>query len=269
MLAAQEIERQQLSLSQQQADAELARQGVLAEIAQLEAEIALEKLKASGASEKEIEAQTRILDLRKKQVADLGKAAIAQQGIQALQSQTLQVQQGTARRRLGTELRGDRSRSGGGRSGSRGRSRAADTSRLGSGFDGFSSDERQRLASGDRVRGLRVISSESVRAGRPLGGEGMQGANQTSAGVRSALGRLNRGGDNGRGGGADGNFEKVFRQIQTAETSRVVDELKALHEAVREGNEQGQVPSSLTIQSPEPVQDATKIIRDLSRRSTR
>ena len=64
-------------------------------------------------------------------------------------------------------------------------------------------------------------------------------------------------------------FEKGFRQIQTAETSRVVDELKALHQAVRDGNEQGQVPNSLTIQSPEPVQDATKIIRDLSRRSTR
>ncbi|MEM1426587.1 MAG: hypothetical protein AAGF75_08560, partial [Cyanobacteria bacterium P01_H01_bin.130] len=195
---------------------------------------------------------------------DLGKAAIAQQGIQALQSQTLRVQQGTARRRLGTDLRGDRSGSGGRRSGSRGRSRSADTSRLGSGFDSFSDDERQRLASGDRVRGLRVISSETVRGGRLSSGD----SGRTSAGVRSALGRLNQSSENVKGR-TDNEFEKVFRQIQTAETSRVVDELKALHEAVREGNEQGQVPSSLTIQSPEPVQDATKIIRDLSRRSTR
>ena len=100
-----------------------------------------------------------------------------------------------------------------------------------------------------------MITPESVSANRP----------KVEAGVGRALKQLNQG-----GGGTDSpSFEKAFKQIQASETSRVVDELKALHEAVREGNAQGKVPNSLTIQSPEPVQDATKIIRDLSRRTTR
>ena len=255
LMAAQAIEQQQLTLSQAQANADLERQGVLAEIAQLEAEIALEKLKASGATEQEIAAQQRILSLRKKQVSDLGKAAAVQQGIQALQGQTLAVRQSTARQRLGTELRNSGRQSSAPSSGGAANAVVPGPSSSGRSRGGLSEDEQSRLAQGERVRGLRIITPESVSANRP----------QVEAGVGRALQQLNQG-----GGGTDSpSFEKAFKQIQSAETSRVVDELKALHEAVREGNAQGNVPNSLTIQSPEPVQDATKIIRDLQRRTTR
>jgi tape measure domain-containing protein len=85
-----------LEIQQKQAELDLQRQEILAEIATLEAQVAIERAQLEGASQSEIEALSRILELRQQQQASLAGQRQQQEQINQLQEANLEVQRAIA-----------------------------------------------------------------------------------------------------------------------------------------------------------------------------
>lgn len=91
------IEKQQLTLAQAQRAIDLERQQIAAQIAAIEAEVAVQKAIASGASAEEVANLQTILGLRQKQVSQLDSAKAQQEQLNALESSTLDSRQAATR----------------------------------------------------------------------------------------------------------------------------------------------------------------------------
>lgn len=87
------IQRQQLELTQEQRAIDLERQKILSDLSIIEAEIAIEKARAEGASAAEIANLTRVLELRQKERDAVDSAISNQEKINTLEDQTLTANQ--------------------------------------------------------------------------------------------------------------------------------------------------------------------------------
>jgi len=87
------IETLQLKLAQAQRNIELERQKITANIAFIEADIALQKAIANGASEEEILNLQKILGLRQQQVDQVAQSSAAQDQLNAIEQDTLKASQ--------------------------------------------------------------------------------------------------------------------------------------------------------------------------------
>ena len=93
-------QRASVSITRQQQAVELERQEVMAKIAILEAEAALAKAKATGASEEEIAALTQALGFKNQALGQISKVKSAQAEINALDDEKLSIEQKTTRENL-------------------------------------------------------------------------------------------------------------------------------------------------------------------------